>query len=369
MPAKILTSKSFKAERRPSGMEYRTGSLGLALDEIYADVDAAFLLLETAVNAGWDACDAASDGNIADLAAAVVTQDGVVLTAGKRLLVWQQTNKEENGIYVLGTVVGTAPLTRSTDLNETSEVQSGDSVWVKAGTSYGKSAFRVSVVPAVLGTNALEFVQVGTIAQAASEGAFDALAAAGVIDGDRLKAGGLTAANLKAALAADAINVADQIAKWVADSVTLAVFKKLLAADSLDFADVDVLAACKADSMDATFVQKVVAGGAIPKSALAVTSKAALADDASVIAAADFVKGVLTAAVIDVGGRVKTTPTAAAIVAALPGAGAGTGFQIVIINKGAGTITLEMDVSVTNLGHAGDLTLATAATGVYNVLI
>jgi hypothetical protein len=154
-----------------------------------------------------------------------------------------------------------------------------------------------------------------------------------------------------------------------ANGFTLAFLANILNANSIDCTDADIFAAFAQYSMNAAFVLDKVAAGAIAKSKLAITAKAALADDDSVIAAADFVKGVLTAAVINVAGKTKTTPTAAAMVAALPGAGVGTMFQVVIINKGAGTITLAMDGTVTNLGHAGDLSLTSGSTATYNVLI
>lgn len=154
-----------------------------------------------------------------------------------------------------------------------------------------------------------------------------------------------------------------------ANGFTLAFLANLLAPGSFDCTNADIFAAFLAGSMDAAFLNSKVAAGAIARSKLAITAKAALPDDSTVVPAADFVKGVLTAAVIDAGGRTKTTPTATDIVAALPGAGVGTQFQVVIINKGAGTITLAMDASVTNLGHAGDLTLVSGATATYNVLI
>ena len=50
--------------------------------------------------------------NVADRTAFVVSQDGVTGVAGDVVLLANQTTPAECGLYVLGTVSGTAPLTR-----------------------------------------------------------------------------------------------------------------------------------------------------------------------------------------------------------------------------------------------------------------
>jgi hypothetical protein len=48
MPQKELTSKAFKSQKRAGGKEFRAGTLGEALDDLYADIDAGFAALEGA---------------------------------------------------------------------------------------------------------------------------------------------------------------------------------------------------------------------------------------------------------------------------------------------------------------------------------
>jgi hypothetical protein len=50
--------------------------------------------------------------NVANLAAFTVAQNGVTFSAGDYVLLTKQTTAAQNGVYVVGTVSGTAPLTR-----------------------------------------------------------------------------------------------------------------------------------------------------------------------------------------------------------------------------------------------------------------
>lgn len=42
-----LSSDSFKAQRRPAGKEFRSGVMGEAINDLYSDVDAGFLAVES----------------------------------------------------------------------------------------------------------------------------------------------------------------------------------------------------------------------------------------------------------------------------------------------------------------------------------
>ena len=107
----------------------------------------------------YTAVDAATTANIADLTNASVTQDGVVLVQGKRLLVKGQTLTQHNGIYAVGVVnAGIAPLTRVADMDLVAQVVMGQSVTVSAGTVNNGKSFMISTVPAILDTNPLLFV-------------------------------------------------------------------------------------------------------------------------------------------------------------------------------------------------------------------
>lgn len=88
------------------------------------------------------ACRAATTADIADLTAATVTHDGIVLTAGQRLLVWKQTDPLEDGVYGVGIVsAGTAQLYRvwplSDDAQYVDRIFPGDMVYVEEGTDNG----------------------------------------------------------------------------------------------------------------------------------------------------------------------------------------------------------------------------------------
>lgn len=89
-----------------------------------------------------DPCVAATTANIADLAAANATQDGYTCVEGNRLLVKDQTDASENGVYVFGTITaGSGPLTRSTAEDSTSELDAGTYVLVENGTVNEKSSW------------------------------------------------------------------------------------------------------------------------------------------------------------------------------------------------------------------------------------
>lgn len=69
---------------------------------------------------------------------------------------------------------------------------------------------------------------------------------------------------------------------------------------------------------------------------------------------------------IQSGATALTTPTAAALLAAMPGAGPGVMYRLRLINANGGTLTLTMDASVTGVGT---LTLATGTFRDFDVQI
>jgi hypothetical protein len=72
------SSSSFGAERKPAGKVFRSGPLGEAVDDIYADVDDGFESLETKTELGYAITDPGDAGAIA------VTRTGTcpLVTAG-----------------------------------------------------------------------------------------------------------------------------------------------------------------------------------------------------------------------------------------------------------------------------------------------
>ena len=98
-----------------------------------------------------------------------LTIDGLLMTVGKRVLVYNQTNAYENGVYVVTTVGdGSTPwvLTRSPDTNRygpksTSELDVGDYFFVQAGnTGAGESYVLTSPTGVIVfGTTDIAFTQ------------------------------------------------------------------------------------------------------------------------------------------------------------------------------------------------------------------
>ena len=88
--------------------------------------------------------------------------DGVTVVAGDRILLTEQLDRTQNGIYAV-TVEGTASvaavLTRADDFNESAKIKNGLIVPVSEGGDNGGSKWRtiVSSVPFVLGTSNILF--------------------------------------------------------------------------------------------------------------------------------------------------------------------------------------------------------------------
>lgn len=101
------------------------------------------------------AVQAATTGNIV-ISSAASGYDGVTLVAGSRVLVKNQTNPVENGIYVFSATA--APLTRSTDMAAGSNASS-DAVFVESGTVNGDSGWVQTADPAIVGTDGLVWAQ------------------------------------------------------------------------------------------------------------------------------------------------------------------------------------------------------------------
>jgi hypothetical protein len=97
---------------------------------------------------------AATTGNIT--LSNTQTIDGVALVVGDRVLVKDQTNPIENGLYV----VASGAWIRSADADEPNEVNAGLFVFVEEGTANADSGFVLtSDNPLVVGTDPLAFVQ------------------------------------------------------------------------------------------------------------------------------------------------------------------------------------------------------------------
>jgi hypothetical protein len=102
---------------------------------------------------------------------AALVIDGVLMTVGKRVLIYNQTNQTENGVYTV-TVVGTVStnwvLTRATDADTYSPFSpnalgQGDAFFVQAGnTGAGETYICNTVGVIVFGTTNITFVQLSS---------------------------------------------------------------------------------------------------------------------------------------------------------------------------------------------------------------
>jgi hypothetical protein len=104
-----------------------------------------------------EAARVAVNGNIA-IATALENGDtagGVTLVTGDRVLLKDQTNTAENGIYV---VQASGQALRATDFDTATEIDSGDFVFVSAGT-YANTGWVQTLKPATIGTDPLSFTQ------------------------------------------------------------------------------------------------------------------------------------------------------------------------------------------------------------------
>ena len=126
-----------------------------------SDADAATKAYVDAATAGLNvhaAVQAATTANVT-LASALEngdTLDGVTLATGNRVLVKNQTDKTENGIYV---VKASGAPDRADDYNTAGEVDAGDFVFVEAGTTNGKTGYIQTNVITTVGSNNIEFTQ------------------------------------------------------------------------------------------------------------------------------------------------------------------------------------------------------------------
>jgi hypothetical protein len=127
------------------------------------------------LNATYNQPGGAGDGVGATLtnagAQVALTIDGVLMTVGKRVLIYNQTNQTQNGVYTV-TVVGTVStnwvLTRATDADtyapfSPNSLGQGDAFFVQAGnTGAGETYICNTVGTIVFGTTNITFVQLSS---------------------------------------------------------------------------------------------------------------------------------------------------------------------------------------------------------------
>jgi hypothetical protein len=98
----------------------------------------------------------ATNINLANQLEAGDVIDGVTLIAGDRVLVNAQTTTSQNGIYV---VQSSGAAVRALDFDTAAEVDSGDFIFVTAGTTYGATGWVQTLKPATIGTDPISFTQ------------------------------------------------------------------------------------------------------------------------------------------------------------------------------------------------------------------
>lgn len=99
----------------------------------------------------------ATTANITDLSTPPASIDGVTLTNNMRVLVKNQSNTAQNGIYVYSTSTG--QLSRASDFDAAAEIDGGDFVFVSGGTNNNDTGW-VQTEPVVnVGTDPISFTQ------------------------------------------------------------------------------------------------------------------------------------------------------------------------------------------------------------------
>jgi hypothetical protein len=140
-----------------SAATYKITNLGAPTD----GTDAATKAYVDAVSEGLHIHEAARVyvGTDIDLSTALEAGDvvdEVTLVAGNRVLVNGQTTQSQNGIYV---VQASGAAVRALDFDAPSEVDSGDFIFVSAGSSFANTGWVQTLKPATVGSDPISFTQ------------------------------------------------------------------------------------------------------------------------------------------------------------------------------------------------------------------
>ena len=108
-----------------------------------------------------DACKVASTGNTAlsGLGAGAIVVDGITLADGDRVLLKDQTDPIENGIYTIGNIGVNAQYTRALDADTNEEVTQGMSTLIAEGTANARKMYVLTTAAPDVGVSALTFAQ------------------------------------------------------------------------------------------------------------------------------------------------------------------------------------------------------------------
>ncbi len=102
---------------------------------------------------------AASTGDV-DITGPGATLDGVTLNTNDRILLWQQTAQEENGIYVFHGAA--SALTRATDADSAGDLTKGATVAVEEGTTNAQKNFVQLLQVTTLDTDPIQWTLSGS---------------------------------------------------------------------------------------------------------------------------------------------------------------------------------------------------------------
>lgn len=140
------------------------------VNKAYADsIAAGFQFKTSCVAASTVDLDAVYDNGALGVGATLIANnngaivvDGISLASVNRVLVKDQTNTFENGIYIVSTVGdGSTPfeLTRATDFDTNVEIQPGAITFIQSGTVYNDTSFVQTEVVTTVGTDPVLFNQ------------------------------------------------------------------------------------------------------------------------------------------------------------------------------------------------------------------
>ncbi len=158
MAKKIYTDFEFRGGARVTGLPQPSApSDAVPLSYVQGQIE----------GLSWkDSVRAASTANL-NLAAPGATLDGIALNPGDRILVKDQSDPSENGIYVFAG--GGAPLVRADDANTFAELEAAVVV-VEEGTANGESTWRQTASGGAIGVDELSFSLFGVVTPNASDG-------------------------------------------------------------------------------------------------------------------------------------------------------------------------------------------------------
>src|SRR5210317_1401507 len=165
-----LTPHGTGVVKVPSGYESRAGlDADSLVNKAYVDAIAEGLHVHASVKAATTQTLALESGDTVTynngssgvgatltLSTGISTLDGHTLADGERILIKNESNTAHNGIYIR---TSSTVFTRATDFDTTTEVASGDFLFVENGTLNGSNGYVQTETTVAIGTSAINFEQ------------------------------------------------------------------------------------------------------------------------------------------------------------------------------------------------------------------